>query len=275
MSDYDPNQPGQPYNPNPSGQGSSQNPYGENPYGQQPSPYGQNPYGQNPNPYGQPQAPGYDQYGQQGGYAGVQPPTERPRTLAIAFGLILLAGIFSALASWLMANSNMMANMIGQQWSLVQEEFEKQMADKNSFWHWMRKLIDCTHELEELNHGEIELIRADESAILIHSSTWNGNTTISIHNLSAKPCTVHADFGKYDISEFEDVFGDKLYDKADGDAIKLNGYGYRWLRRKKVEGVRGKGKVKRSEGQRQKHLTTETQRKTGAFRACYNLPFDS
>lgn len=127
MSDYDPNQPGRPYNPNTSGQGPSQNPYGENPYGQQPSPYGQNPYGQNPNPYGQPQAPGYDQYGQQGGYAGVQPPTERPRTLAIAFGLIMLAGIFSALASWLMASSNMMANMIGQQWSLVQEEFQKQM----------------------------------------------------------------------------------------------------------------------------------------------------
>src|SRR5690606_5010925 len=95
MSNNDPNQPGQPYNPDSSGQGSQQNPYGENPYGQnpygqQPSAAGQNPYGQNPNPYGQPQAPGYDQYAAQGGYAAVQPPVERPRTLAIAFGLIML-----------------------------------------------------------------------------------------------------------------------------------------------------------------------------------------
>lgn len=132
MSNNDPNQPGQPYNPDSAGQGSQQNPYSENPYGQnsygqQPSAAGQNPYGQNPNPYGQPQAPGYDHYAAQGGYAAVQPPVERPRTLAIAFGLIMLAGIFSALSSWLMATSNMMANMIGQQWSLVQEEFQNQM----------------------------------------------------------------------------------------------------------------------------------------------------
>lgn len=112
---------------------------------------------------------------------------------------------------------------------------EKQMADKNSFWHWMRKLIACTHELEELNHGKIELLKADESAILIHASTWKDSTTITIHNLSDTACTVHADFGKYDISEFEDVFDDKLYEQADGDAIKLNGYGYRWLRRKGKE----------------------------------------
>lgn len=79
MSNNDPNQPGQPYNPDSAGQGSQQNPYSENPYGQ-------NPYGQNPNPYGQPQAPGYDQYAAQGGYAAVQPPVERPRTLAIASG---------------------------------------------------------------------------------------------------------------------------------------------------------------------------------------------
>src|SRR5690606_21031651 len=59
---------------------------------------------------------------------------------------------------------------------------EKQMADKNSFWHWMRKLIACTHELEELNHGKIELLKADESAILIHASTWKDSTTITIHN---------------------------------------------------------------------------------------------
>jgi hypothetical protein len=100
----------------------------------------------------------------------------------------------------------------------------------------MRKLIDCTHELEELNHGEIELIRADESAILIHASTWKDNTTITIHNLSAKPCAVHTDFGKHDITEFEDVFDDRDYGKPKGSEIELNAYGYRWLRRK------GKGK---------------------------------
>lgn len=119
MSNYDPNQPGQPYNPQSGGQGS--NPYGENPYGQQPSPYGQNPYGQNPDPSA------YNQVPQQGGYASVQPPAERPKTLQTAFILILLSGIAGAVASWLMVNSNMLANMISDQWAVVQEQMQMQL----------------------------------------------------------------------------------------------------------------------------------------------------
>lgn len=109
---------------------------------------------------------------------------------------------------------------------------EKQMADKESLWHWMRRLIDCTRELEELNHGEIKLIKADESSILIHASTWKTHTTIAIHNLSAEPCTAHAEFDGYDLSEFEFEFGDKEYDRPQDAKIRLDGYGYCWLRRK-------------------------------------------
>ena len=43
---------------------------------------------------GQQQPPQFQQYPQQGGYAPVQPPTERPKTLQIAFILIMLAGVF-------------------------------------------------------------------------------------------------------------------------------------------------------------------------------------
>jgi maltose alpha-D-glucosyltransferase / alpha-amylase len=105
-----------------------------------------------------------------------------------------------------------------------------QQADKESFWHWVRKLIDCTRELEELNHGEIKLIKADGSSILIHALTWKDHTTIAIHNLSAERCKVEAKFDGYDLSAFDDVFDDKPYEHAEGSEIELNGYGYRWLR---------------------------------------------
>ncbi|WP_417373401.1 hypothetical protein [Glutamicibacter protophormiae] len=126
MSNYDPNQPGQPYDPTSGSDASNPNPYGQNPYGQnQP---GQAPYGQNP--YGQPQspAPSFDPYGQpQGGYAPVQPPAQRPKTLQWAFLLILLSGIANAIATWFMFNSNMFANMITSQWSLLQEQMRSDL----------------------------------------------------------------------------------------------------------------------------------------------------
>lgn len=132
MSNYDPNQPGQPYKPESGAQSSNPNPYGENPYAQQPSPYGENPYGQAPQagqpPYGQtPMAGGYNQFPNQGGYAAVQPPATRPKTLQIAFILILLSGIVGAISSWMMASSNLLANMMSSQWTAVQQEFQTQM----------------------------------------------------------------------------------------------------------------------------------------------------
>ena len=121
MSNYDPNQPGQPYDPNSGSNASNPNPYGQNPYGQ--NPYGQNPYGQPQSP-----APSFDPYDQQqGGYAPVQPPAQRPKTLQWAFLLILFSGIVNAIATWFMFNSNMFANMITSQWSMFQEQLETQL----------------------------------------------------------------------------------------------------------------------------------------------------
>ncbi|WP_345470362.1 hypothetical protein QMQ05_12190 [Glutamicibacter ectropisis] len=121
MSNYDPNQPGQPYNPESGAQNPAPNPYGENPYAQQPSSYQQNPYGQSP------MAPGFNQYPNQGGYAAVQAPKERPKTLQISFLLILLSGVVGAIASWMISTSNMFGNMISTQWSLIEPELQSQM----------------------------------------------------------------------------------------------------------------------------------------------------
>lgn len=122
MSTNDPNQPGQPYNPSAGSGNSNPNPYGENPYGTQPNPYAQN--------AGQ-QVPPFQQYPQQGGYAPVQPPTERPKTLQIAFLLILLAGVFSAASSWLINSANLFGNVVRSQWTLFEDQMRTQMESGN------------------------------------------------------------------------------------------------------------------------------------------------
>jgi len=122
MSNYDPNQPGQPYDPNSGSNASNPNPYGQNPYGQeQPPAYGQNPYAQPP------QAPGFDQYSQQGGFQPVQPPKERPKTLQWAFLLIMAAGVLNAIATWMSFKSDLFLNSVNAEWSAVQEAFQQQL----------------------------------------------------------------------------------------------------------------------------------------------------
>ncbi|WP_404286434.1 hypothetical protein [Glutamicibacter arilaitensis] len=122
MSTNDPNQPGQPYDPLAGSGNSSPNPYGENPYGGQPNPYGQ--------PAGQ-QVPQFQQAPQQGGYAPVQPPTERPKTLQMAFILIVLAGVLSAVSSWLINSTNLFGNMVRSQWSMFEEQMRMQLESSN------------------------------------------------------------------------------------------------------------------------------------------------
>lgn len=121
MSNYDPNQPGQPYDPAAGSSNPANSPYGQNPYGQ--NPYGQNPYGQAP----QPQVPNFDQYQQQGGYAPVQPPAERPKTLQWAFLLILASGILSAISTWLMSSTHFFSNLFRSNWSLIEVEVQSQI----------------------------------------------------------------------------------------------------------------------------------------------------
>ena len=133
MSSYDPNQPGQPYDPQAGSQAPQSNPYGQNPYGQ--NPYGTPAHDASTQPGGMPQY-GAAQYGTpqyaaplQGGYTPVQMPETRPKSLTVAFLLIVAAGIVSAIASWLLSTSNVFSNMIASQWSMLQPELERQLQN--------------------------------------------------------------------------------------------------------------------------------------------------
>ncbi|WP_431709980.1 DUF3824 domain-containing protein [Glutamicibacter uratoxydans] len=121
MSNYDPNQPG-----DQAGSGQPYNPYGNypsQPPSQQPNPYGQ-PAPEQPSPYGQSQQYPYPPGG---GYAPVQPPTERPQSLKIAFWLIMGAGILSALCTWLINSTQLLTNVMRSEWALFESEFRTQL----------------------------------------------------------------------------------------------------------------------------------------------------
>jgi maltose alpha-D-glucosyltransferase / alpha-amylase len=106
---------------------------------------------------------------------------------------------------------------------------EAQLSDPEAIVHWVKRLIECYKTLPELSHGQLHLIRADDTAVMVHACTWEGKTTIALHNLNEHPCRVHCHFDGYDITQFDDAFDDQPYAHVGGAEIELHPYGYRWL----------------------------------------------
>lgn len=106
---------------------------------------------------------------------------------------------------------------------------EAQLSDPEALIHWVKRLIDCYKTLPELSKGKLHLIRADESAVMVHACEWEGKTTIALHNLNEYPCRVHCEFEGYDIEHFDDAFDDQPYEHVSWSEIELQPYGYRWL----------------------------------------------
>ncbi|WP_418907204.1 DUF3824 domain-containing protein [Glutamicibacter endophyticus] len=150
---HDPNQPGQPYNPGSTpGAPYGQNPYGENPYGQ-PGAQGDT------NAYGAPMAYSASD-GSQGGYAPVQPPTQRPMTLNLAFIFIAAAGVLSAISNFLLVQSELITNMIRSEWGMFEEQMRMQLEASGS-----------SPETEEMR----QLLENPEQFISLVNSTLAGS----------------------------------------------------------------------------------------------------
>lgn len=60
---------------------------------------------------------------------------------------------------------------------------------------------------------------------------------MTLHNLSAEPCTVSVAFNEKESAQLTDLFGNKVYEPTSGAirVIALDGYGYRWFR---IDGLR-------------------------------------
>ncbi len=106
---------------------------------------------------------------------------------------------------------------------------EARWSEPEGLIHWLKRLIGCYKSLTDLSHGTLHLMRADQSAVMVHACEWEGKTTIVFHNLSEHACYVHCDFEGYDLTQFDDAFDDQPYEPLSGEEIELHPYGYRWL----------------------------------------------
>ena len=79
------------------------------------------------------------------------------------------------------------------------------------------------------------MLDTDPPSVLGHRCDWEGRTFVAVHNLAGDPCSVHVTLGP-DLPEdprLMDLFDrDGEMQEIDGSTfeVKLEGYGYRWLR---------------------------------------------
>jgi maltose alpha-D-glucosyltransferase / alpha-amylase len=112
-----------------------------------------------------------------------------------------------------------------------------QQRDPGSLLSWMRRLVDVRLSCPEAGWGELTVIETGHPTVFAHRLTSNGNTTVILHNLSDRPCSVSLGFTDEQLGPLTDLFGNKVYEPNTGEtkAIALDGYGYRWFR---MDGLR-------------------------------------
>lgn len=111
-----------------------------------------------------------------------------------------------------------------------------QERDPDSLLNWMMRLARRRRETPEFGWGDWSLVDTGDDAVLAHRCDWEDGTVLAVHNLSAEPRELELPVG--DGADDDDVTVRDLLD-LDGSlqpvdrghlAIKLEGYGYRWLR---------------------------------------------
>jgi maltose alpha-D-glucosyltransferase/alpha-amylase len=99
-----------------------------------------------------------------------------------------------------------------------------QYRDSTSLLHFVRRAVRAHRELGELG-GDWEQVKLRRREVFALRYELNGRQLLVVHNLGEEPLQVrglHAD-------GLADAFANRVYPEA-GQAVELDGYGFRWLR---------------------------------------------
>jgi maltose alpha-D-glucosyltransferase/alpha-amylase len=110
---------------------------------------------------------------------------------------------------------------------------EQQRSDTNSLLNWMERMIRLRKECGEIGWGEWEVVETEADSVFAHLCRHQGRAVVTAHNLSGEACEVELDLSSLPDGHLNDLVSDADYEPIDGDGghrLRLDGYGYRWLR---------------------------------------------
>jgi maltose alpha-D-glucosyltransferase/alpha-amylase len=107
-----------------------------------------------------------------------------------------------------------------------------QRAEPASLLNWMAALIRTRRECEEIGTEPWQLIETGNDAVLGLRYDGKESAIIVLNNLSRDRQTITLDLSERECATATDLFFDRHYGPIDvkRQRIRLNGFGYRWLR---------------------------------------------
>ena len=107
-----------------------------------------------------------------------------------------------------------------------------QREDEHSLLQWMRRLIQARQACPELGAGTYSVVETGVPSVFGISYPASEGTLLTFHNLSPEPVTVTPRLDDNRRGEPRIVFGDGRSEPQESDPLRLrlDGYGYCWLR---------------------------------------------
>jgi maltose alpha-D-glucosyltransferase/alpha-amylase len=109
---------------------------------------------------------------------------------------------------------------------------ERQRRDPQSILNSVERMIRLRKEHPEFGFGECTFVDSADPAVFGIRASWQGSTTVAVHNLADRPATIRVDLGDETASHAVDALGgDGFQRRTDGSVeVELEPYGFRWLR---------------------------------------------
>jgi glycosidase len=109
-----------------------------------------------------------------------------------------------------------------------------QRRDPGSLLNWMERVIRRRRETPEMGWGTVEVLDVGDDAVLAHCTTWDDSSVLLLHNLAPEPREVRVALPPAPGCDCAiDLLDEgRAVHEIDTDRLelKLEGYGYRWLR---------------------------------------------
>jgi glycosidase len=110
---------------------------------------------------------------------------------------------------------------------------EDQRRDPESLHAFVRGLVRVYRECPELGWGQFSLLLCDQPSVLAHQCSWDGRTTVLLHNLADRPVSASVTLpGRRGPAQLAEPLGDARVatDRSGRFTVRLPRYGRLWLR---------------------------------------------
>jgi maltose alpha-D-glucosyltransferase / alpha-amylase len=109
-----------------------------------------------------------------------------------------------------------------------------QRRDPDSLLVWFERMLHTRRECGEIGIGDHRVLDVGPRHVFAHRSDALSGSILFLHNLSDRPARVQLPDQRDEDGQPVEVFSDREYPDLDLADLELDGYGYRWIRLRRI-----------------------------------------